>query len=205
MVGKENPLWWSVLLPPFFLLSSFFVGPGMIIVESTLAGKAFNHKVDIPVLRGLARISGGAMLLYLILKIADMAVKGTFANAFAFDLPSIMFLSELAFGVILPIIIAFSSLSSTRTGLIWFGILDVAGIVLNRFDVVFTGMGKYLNQYGGHYFPAWTEFVVSLGLVSIACLAYLFIVENFNIIGHQGSESVDGVMTENVDYYSTAK
>ncbi|WP_434511106.1 NrfD/PsrC family molybdoenzyme membrane anchor subunit [Desulfitobacterium sp. AusDCA] len=197
MVGKENPLWWSVLLPPFFLLSSFFVGPGMIIIESSLTGKAFDHHVDISVLRGLVRISGGAMLLYLLLKLVDMAVKGTFPNVFAFDFPSIMFLIELFFGVIIPIIIAFSSMSGTRKGLLWFGILDVAGVILNRFNVLFTGMGKYLNQYGGHYFPAWTEIIVSLGLTSIACLIYLFIVENFNIINHSGSESMNGDMTGN--------
>ncbi|AET70344.1 polysulfide reductase [Desulfosporosinus orientis DSM 765] len=205
MVGKENPLWWSVFLPPFFLLSSFFVGAGMIIVESTLAGKAFNHQVDISVLRGLARISGGAMILYLVLKVVDIAVKGTLANVFAFDLPSILFLCELVFGVIIPIIIAFSSLSSTRKGLIWFGILNVAGVVLNRFDVVFTGLGKHLNQHGGYYFPAWTEFIVSLGLVSIACLAYLFIVENFNIIEHQGTEHDKGIINDDEDFAVTAK
>ncbi|WP_019851426.1 NrfD/PsrC family molybdoenzyme membrane anchor subunit [Desulfitobacterium sp. PCE1] len=192
MVGKVNVLWWSPLLPVFFLLSSFFVGAGMIIIESSLAGKALNHQVDTSVLRGLVRISGGAMILYLILKIADMSVRGTFAHAFAFDLPSMMFLSELVLGCILPIIIAFSSLSSTRKGLIGFGILTVAGVVMNRFDVLFTGMGSYLNQYGGHYFPAWTEIIVSLGLVSIACLAYLFIAENFNILWHHKSESVEG-------------
>ncbi|EGW38681.1 NrfD/PsrC family molybdoenzyme membrane anchor subunit [Desulfosporosinus sp. OT] len=205
MVGKENILWWSVFLPPFFLLSSFFVGAGMIVIESSLAGKALDHKVDNSVLRGLVRISGGAMLLYLILKIVDIAVKGTLSNVFAFDLPSIMFLIELVFGVIIPIIIAFSSLSGTRKGLLWFGILDVAGVILNRFNVVFTGLGKYLNQHGGHYSPAWTEIVVSLGLVSIACLAYLFIAENFNIMGHHGSESVEGVMIDGIDYASTAK
>lgn len=204
-VGKVNPLWWSAFLPLFFLLSSFFVGAGMIIIESALAGKAFGHKIDISVLSGLARISGGAMVLYLIFKIVDVALKGTFANVFAFDLPSIMFLSELVFGVIIPIIIAFSSLSSTRKGLLWFAILNVAGVILNRFDVVFAGMGNYLNQYGGSYFPAWTEIIVSLGLVSIACLVYLFIVENFNIIGHQESEPVEDVMTEDYDYASTAK
>jgi len=205
MVGKVNPLWWSGFLPLFFLLSSFFVGAGMIIIESSLAGKALDHKVDSSVLRGLARISGGAMTVYLIVKIVDVALRGTLANVFAFDLPSIMFLSELVFGVIIPIIIAFSSLSSTRKGLMWFGILNVAGVILNRFDVVFAGMSKYLNQYGGHYFPAWTEIIVSLGLVSLACLAYLFIAENFNIIGHQGSEPVEDVMIENRDYASTAK
>ncbi len=204
-VGKVNPLWWSAFLPLFFLLSSFFVGAGMIIIESTLAGKALSHKVDISVLRGLAKISGGAMVLYLIFKIVDMVVRGTFANVFAFDLPSILFLSELVFGVIIPIIIAFSSLSSTRKGLIWFAVLNVSGVILNRFDVVFTGMGTYLNQYGGHYFPAWTEVIVSLGLVSIACLAYLFIAENFNILEHQKSEPVEDIMTDDTNYATTAK
>ena len=162
----------------------------MIIIESSLAGKALNHQVDTSVLQGLVRISGGAMILYVILKIADMSVRGTFAHVLAFDLPSIMFLAELILGCILPIIIAFSSLSGTRKGLIGFGILTVAGVVMNRFDVLFTGMGSYLNQHGGHYFPAWTEVIVSLGLVSIACLAYLFIAENFNILGHHESEAV---------------
>ncbi|SDH32638.1 NrfD/PsrC family molybdoenzyme membrane anchor subunit [Desulfosporosinus hippei] len=205
MVGKVNPLWWTAFLPVFFLLSSFFVGAGMIVIESTLAGKALNHKVEIPVLRGLVKISAGAMILYMMLKITDMVVRGTFANAFAFDLPSIMFLSELTFGVIIPIIIAFSSLSSTRKGLIWFGILTVSGVVMNRFDVLFTGMGKYLNQYGGSYVPAVSEFVVSLGLVSIACLAYLFLAENFNILGGHGSEHADDIEIKDGKYASTAK
>lgn len=200
MVGKEDMLWWSVLLPPFFLLSSFFVGPGMIVVESSLSNLAFSHRPEIPVLRGLVKIAGGAMLLYLILKIVDMAVKGTFAAAFAFDFQSIMFLLELGLGVVVPIIIAFSSMSGTRNGLLWFGILDVFGVVMNRFNVVFTGMGQYLNRDGGYYFPAWTEFVVSLGLVSIACLVYLFIVENFSILEHRGDEPTAGVMTEDGRY-----
>ncbi|NLI93304.1 MAG: Ni/Fe-hydrogenase cytochrome b subunit [Peptococcaceae bacterium] len=200
MVGKLDILWWSVLLPPFFLLSSFFVGPGMIVLETSLSGKAFHHQVEVPVLRGLVRISASVMILYLLLKIADMAVKGTFAKAFALDFTSIMFLAELVFGVLIPIFIAFSSAANTRKGLILFGMLDVGGVILNRFNVVFTGLGGYLNQYGGHYFPAWTEFAVSAGLVSIACLLYLFITENFSIIDHRGAEPVKGVMTEHGKY-----
>lgn len=200
MVGKLDPLWWSILLPPFFLLSSFFVGPGMIALETSLSGKAFNHQVEVPVLRGLVRISGGVMIVYLAMKIIDLAVRGMFAKAFAFDFVSIMFLLELGLGVVVPIIIAFSSLANSRKWLIIFGLLNVGGVVLNRFNVVFTGMGEYLNRYGGHYFPAWTEFAVSLGLVSIACLVYLFIAENFSILDHRGSEPVKGVMTEHGKY-----
>jgi Ni/Fe-hydrogenase subunit HybB-like protein len=200
MVGKLDPLWWSILLPPFFLLSSFFVGPGMIVLESSLSGKAFNHHVDPKVLKGLIRISASVMILYLALKIIDILAYNKIANVFAFNFTSVMYLIELVFGVIIPILIAFSGAAGTRKGQIIFGLLSVGGVIMNRFDVVLTGMGNYLNQYGGHYFPAWTEFVVSAGLVSIACLIYLFIAENFSIVDHRGSEPVKGVMTEHGKY-----
>lgn len=199
MVGKLDPLWWSVLLPPFFLLSSFFVGPGMIVLEGRLSGQAFNHKVDSGVIKGLIKIAGVAMVVYLVLKVVDLAVSGEVANAFAFNFPSTMFLIELVFGVVIPIGIAFSKASGTQNGQLVFGLLTVAGVIMNRFNVVMTGMGQYLNHYGGHYFPAVTEFIVSAGLVSIACLAYLFIVENFSILEHR-EEPITGIMTEHGRY-----
>lgn len=200
MVGKLDPLWWSVLLPPFFLLSSFFVGPGMIALESTLSGKAFNHKVDTSVLRGLIRISGGTMIVYLAMKIIDLVIAGELSRVFTFNFVSTMFLIELVLGVVIPIFIAFSPAVNTRKGIITFGLLSVGGVIMNRFNVVMTGMGEYINASGGYYFPAWTEFVVSAGLVSIACLLYLFIAENFSILDHRGSEPVKGVMTGHGKY-----
>lgn len=200
MVGKLDPLWWSVLLPLFFLLSSLFVGPGMIALESTLSGRAFNHQVDTDVIKGLIRISGVIMIAYLALKIVDLGAAGEFGNAFAFTFVSNMFLLELGLGVLLPIFIAFSNFAGTQKGQILFGLFTVGGVVLNRFNVVMTGMGEYINAFGGSYFPAWTEFIVSAGLVSIACLLYLFIAENFSIMDHRGSEPVKGIMTEHGKY-----
>lgn len=200
MVGKLDPLWWSWLLPPFFLLSSFFVGPGMIVLESRLSSKAFNHQVDPSVTRGLIRISGAVMIVYLAMKIIDLAVAGEMAKAFAFDFVSIMFLIELGLGVLVPILIAFSNASSTSKGQVLFGLLTVGGVVMNRFNVVMTGMGDYLSASGTTYFPAWTEFVVSAGLVSIACLGYLFIAENFHILHRNMSEQAPVMITKNDEF-----
>lgn len=200
MVGKLDPLWWSMLLPAFFLMSSFFVGPAMIALESSIAGKALKHEVEIPVLRGLVKIAGGVMIAYLAIKVIDLVIRGQIAKVFAFDFVSIMFLLEIGLGVVIPIFIAFSVVSSTRKGILLFGGLTVAGVIMNRFNVVITGMGEYVNAYGGYYFPAWTEFVVSAGLVAIACLLYLFIAENFSIVDHRGSEPIKGVQIEHGKY-----
>ncbi|AEF94897.1 Polysulphide reductase NrfD [Desulfotomaculum nigrificans CO-1-SRB] len=182
MVDKLYPLWWSPYIGLMFLISSFFVGPAMICVETTLAGRAYNHEVPIPVLRGLVRISGVFMIIYLVLKFYDLANRGVFNLMFAGNLEGNLFLAEIILGVLIPIFIAFSGASSTRKGLLTFGILVSGGVILNRMNVVFTGMSKAL---GGWYFPSIMEWAVSIGLVSLGCLAYCFIAENFNILEHE--------------------
>lgn len=182
MVDKLYPLWWSPYIGLMFLMSSFFVGPAMICVETTLAGKAFKHEVPIPVLRGLVRISGVFMVMYLALKLYDLANRGVFNLMFKGNLEGNLFLLEVILGVIIPIIIAFSGMSGTRKGLITFGVLVSGGLIFNRMNVVFTGMSAAL---GGWYFPSIMEWAVSIGLVCIGTLVYCFIVENFNILGHE--------------------
>ncbi|MEW6695884.1 MAG: NrfD/PsrC family molybdoenzyme membrane anchor subunit [Bacillota bacterium] len=178
---KLYPLWWSTLIPYFFLISSFFVGPAMICVESTLAGRAFNHKVPVEVLRGLAKIGGWFMILYLIMKIFDMSSRNVWNLVFAGNLEGNLFLLEIVLGVIVPILIVFSGMSATRSGLFIYGLLVSGGVILNRMNVVFTGMS---GTAGSSYFPSIWEWSVSIGLIAIGVLAYCFIVENFKILGH---------------------
>lgn len=181
MVDKLYPLWWSPIIFLFFLMSSFFVGPAMICVETTLAGKAYDHWVPIPILRKLIRISGYAMIVYLILKIYDLTSRGVFGLMFSGTYEANMFLIEIIFGIIVPIIIAFTGLSASRSGLFIFGLLVSCGVVLNRMNVVIIGM---IRSTGVSYVPSIWEFIVSAGLVAMGVLAYCFIVENFRILEH---------------------
>ncbi|AQS58193.1 NrfD/PsrC family molybdoenzyme membrane anchor subunit [Desulforamulus ferrireducens] len=182
MVDKLYPLWWSPIIFLFFLISSFFVGPAMICVETTLAGKAYDHWIPIPILRKLVRISAYAMILYLILKIVDLTNRGVLGLAFSGTFEANWFLIEMIFGVIIPIIIAFSGFSNSRSGLLTFGLLVSLGVVLNRMNVVITGM---IRSTGVSYIPSAGEFIVSAGLVAMGVLAYCFVVENFRILEHE--------------------
>lgn len=179
-VGKLYPLWWSMLLPLFFLMSSFFVGPAMVTVESMLAGRALGHKPDLGVLQSLIKIAGYIMLVYLGLKVGDLVYRGTLGLAFMGNLEGNMFLLEMVGGIIIPIIICFSpKLRNSAAGLMSFSVLVVAGVILNRMNVVFTGMAGYM---GGFYFPSLIEWTVSISLMAMGVLAYLFVVENFSIL-----------------------
>jgi Ni/Fe-hydrogenase subunit HybB-like protein len=177
--GKLHPLWWSPIIFAYFFLSSFFVGPAMVAVESMLADKSFGHKTPIHVLKSLARIGGAVMLLYLILKIGDLVIHNKIGLLFDGSFESIAFIAELGIGVVIPILIVFSPLSNIRGWIVTYGLLASFGVFFNRINVVVTGM---IRDAGSIYYPALTEIAVSVGLVSAGILAYMFLCENFNIL-----------------------
>ncbi len=183
-VHKLYPLWWSSFIPLFFLMSSFFVGPAMICVESILAGKAFNHKTPVTVLHGLAKISCYGMMAYLVLKIYDLLERGVFGLMFLGNLEGNLFLIEIIFGLLIPMAIVFSKKGKTRSGLLIYGLLVSSGVVLNRLNIVLVGM----SANGGIYIPSVWECAVSVGLLAFGCLAYCFVVENFRVFGHDEEE-----------------
>lgn len=181
MVDKLHPLWWSPIIFFQFLISSFFVGPAMIAVETALAGRAFNHKVPMSVLNGLIRISGYAMLVYLALKFGSIIAEGKVSYLFEGSFESLFFWIEVGFGVIVPLIICFSPLIKRRGWVATFGALVASGVILNRYNVVVTGM---VTSTGVSYWPSLPELTITIGLVAMGVLAYLFICENFRIIEH---------------------
>ena len=185
MNGKLHPLWYSPYIFAFFFLSSFFVGPAMIAVESILAYGAYRHLTPLPVLRTLARIGGAIMLVYLALRFADLYTHGKLPLLWDKSYESYAFLFEIGIGIVIPLVIVFSSLANYRFWLIVYGFLTVFGVILNRMNVVVTGM---IRETGSVYYPAVTEILVSVGLVAGGILAYMFLCENFNIFGDEAHE-----------------
>jgi Ni/Fe-hydrogenase subunit HybB-like protein len=184
-VNKLHPLWWSPFLPAFFFMSSFFVGPAMICVESTLAGRAYQHKVPLKVLRGLGQIGGGMMIVYFAFKMYDMIDRGNLPLLFQGSLEGNLFLAEMVIGIIIPVIMIFTKLTKSYQGLFIYGMLVSAGVVLNRVDVSLVGMA---GKAATGYFPTVWEFATSVGFTAIGCLLYCFIADNFRILGHEETE-----------------
>ncbi|MDR3182214.1 MAG: polysulfide reductase NrfD [Planctomycetaceae bacterium] len=182
MDGRLHPLWFSPIIFVFFFLSSFFVGPAMIAVESMLSYLCYKHVTPLPVMRSLARIGGAVMLLYLGLKIGDLAYHNELPLLWAGDYESLIFIAELGIGVVLPLLIVFSPLANSRGWLIVYGLLTSFGVLFNRLNVVITGMAR---DTGSIYYPALTEITVSVGLVTGGVLVYMFLCENFNILGEE--------------------
>lgn len=193
--GRLDPLWWSMLLPPFFLLSSFFVGPAMATVESFLSSRSHGGRPPVRILAEMVRLAGLVMVGYLCLKVGELAWRGVLLEAFNGSVASNMFLLELGLGVLLPAVLFLGNGIRHRPArLVTAASLVVLGVALNRANVVFTGMLS--SAKGASYIPSLGETGLTVGLVAAGILAYLFIMENFPIHAPDDVAASEAVVAE---------
>lgn len=181
MKGRLHPLWWSQMLPWFFLITSFYVGQAIVILESIWSAHSFGCEVNRNVLCQLSKISAWIMLGYFLFKFADLARLGELQFVLTPSFESLFFLFEMLCGVLLPAFLAFTAWGHTKTGLLAFSLLSIFGVVMSRVNVVFTGMYR---ACGPGYRPSFVEWGITIGLLGAIGLAYIFIVENFRIFLH---------------------
>lgn len=181
-LGKLNELWWTMLLPILYYSSAVAVGPAMVTCETALAGRFFRHDWDEAAMTYLAKWSGYVMTFYAVLRVSDLLVRGQLGPLFALNTVSLMCLLELGIGCFLPLWFFWSyklrGREMTKSMIVRNAVLMVLGVALNRGNVVFTGMAE---AAGASYFPSAAELFLSLGLISVGILIYLFIVENFDV------------------------
>jgi len=161
---KLHPLWYSPLLPVFFFTSAIAAGLAMVIVESYLCQRAFNHHLEMDLLEPLGRAMVVVLSVYGILRLQDLARRGALAGLSRPDYEGTMFLLEMALGVLLPILLlAIPRVRAKQPGLVTGAFLVVLGFVMNRLNVSVTGMER---AAGVAYFPSWMEIALSLALVA---------------------------------------
>lgn len=185
--GKLHPLWYSVLLPVFFLLSAVFAGISMVIFESTITHKVFRRqlkhfdqeKFDKQTI-GLGKAAASGLFIYFILKIFDVAHSNNWAYL---NTPyGYWYLLEVLGFVLLPALLFTHAARKDNAKLVRFtGFLTVIGVILNRLNVSIIAYNWYV-PFSQKYYPAWTEIALSAGVVTMLILAYRFIVNRMAIM-----------------------
>jgi Ni/Fe-hydrogenase subunit HybB-like protein len=178
--GRLDPLWWSMLLPLFFLMSSFFVGPAMVTVENFLAARPHHRRPPLLILRQMVRVSGWLMLAYFVMKVADLTFRGMWPRLFDGSTASNLYLIEVVVGIFIPMVMFLSrGVRHSSRLLVTAASLTVFGVALSRANVVFTGMAA--QAHGASYFPSGGELAITAGLVAAGVLLYAFVCDNFPI------------------------
>lgn len=179
---KLNHLWYSPILPQMFYISAIAAGLTMVSFESILSSRALGRGYEMDVLQGLARGARITLILYLIVKIGDIIIRGSYTLLGA-NTATFFWMLEILAGVILPIILySIKVVRESIIGLRTAASLVLGGVLLNRFDVnFFTQAGT-----GSFYFPAVWEFLVTIGLVALAVMLYRLAVMHLPVF-HEGA------------------
>jgi Ni/Fe-hydrogenase subunit HybB-like protein len=177
MPSKLHPIWYTPLLPLFFFLSAVTVGLAMVIIEASLSARAFKRPLELRLLSQLARAIPYLLGVYLIVRLADLAVAGELALTVQPTQFALLFWVELLIGWVAPLLLlANARLRQQPNWLLAGAGLVVLGVVINRFNVSLLALGHLTDQ---PYFPSIGEFAISLGIISAGVLAFALVARLF--------------------------
>jgi formate dehydrogenase iron-sulfur subunit len=175
MPDKLGPQWWSPVMPISFFLSSIAAGAALVIVVEIWIAKAWKRSLQITQLAALGKITFWSLLVYLLFRLGDMAIRGQFASAFEGKLGA-LFATEIVLGGILPLALLARAPQRAQPNLLLLGaLLTTLGVVFNRVNVVVLAMqlkGPMPQVAPETYSPSIFEWGISVGL--IAATIFLF-------------------------------
>lgn len=190
LTGKKlHPLWSTPLLPLLFLVSSVGMGFAAVVFESTLSSRAFRRPRESAMLAGLAKAMIPILLIFAILRVADLALRGRLGLLFVADRHALLFWLEMGL-FLAPVFMLRRETQRLDPGSLFrAAMLMIAAGGLYRFDtflLVFHPGAQYA------YFPSVVETLTTVGIVAFEVLAYIVIVRRFPILSGAPRPAVQG-------------
>ncbi len=156
------------------------MGYAVVVFESTLAGALFRRSHDDDHARSaVERVAAWGSLLFVALRLGDLALRGRFGLALQGDLKSVLFWIENAL-VLAPFLLVFGRARRYDARRLFHGaLLVILGGALYRFD---TYLVAFDPGPGWSYFPSVAETLITVGLVALEGVVYIALVTRFPIL-----------------------
>jgi len=184
---KLSAIWYTPWLPLVFFVSSVMAGMAMVIVEATLSAKFFGRKPELELLQGLGKGLSWAILVYLALRAVDLVVNGGGAQLFMATPQAYAFWIEVGVGLLIPLAILLTpEYAASGRGLFWASLMVVVGLIVHRLNVAVVGI---FSEYEVTYYPSWMEIAVTVGLVSLGTLVFVWVCRYFPIFHEEHSRT----------------
>src|SRR3954447_12863187 len=139
MPTKLAAQWWSPVMPIYFFLSSIAAGTGLVIVIEAWIAKGWKRRVNVLQLGAMGQITFWSLLVYLVFRLGDLALRGQLAGAFSGGLGA-LFASEVLIGGVLPLALLIRARQASVRVLVAGASLATLGVVFNRINVVLLAM-----------------------------------------------------------------
>lgn len=179
MSPRLHPLWYSMLLPVFFLISSLAAGIALVLIGAILSRWIFHNTLTARQIEKLGWLLPWILGIYLSLKMGELLIAEELHLLFSSGTLSLLFWIELLVGVILPIILF--SIKKARLSRAWTltgALLVATGVALNRFNVSWFAIQPIGDV---RYSPSWMEITILAGVFSGVLLVYTLIAQYFPV------------------------
>jgi Ni/Fe-hydrogenase subunit HybB-like protein len=187
MGGQVHPLWQTPMLPLIYLLSAITLGYGVILFESCVTASAYRRQIEVPLLNPMARVMLGIMAFYLVVRFADLLVRGVLGHAFQLNVAALSFWIENACFIAPFLLIRTVEARRNPARLFVAGLAVMLGGILlrlNGFLIAFdTGPGW-------SYFPSVPEMLVTIGVFAANVLGYIIITRRFPVLPREDTTAL---------------
>lgn len=171
MPHRLDGLWYTPILPLLFFISSVMAGLSLTMFAYPLASTILGRQVKPEVLRGLATGEAWVTLLYLLLKLVDLGLRGQLPNLLSFGPMSQLLGLELGLGAAIPVFLLIIPALRAQRWSQWLGAgLIMFGVLLNRFNA--TMFGQTPPPGTPPYSPHLIEWLTTFGILAGAALAW---------------------------------
>jgi len=178
---KLSPLWNTTLLPLLFLVSVIIMGYAIVAFEAILSSAGFRRPYETTLLNKLSGIMWVLLLVYLVIRFADLIMRGQLGLALAGDLNGTMFIIENILFVV-PVIILASRANRNNPRLLFIAAMSMllAGTIF-RINTYLIG---YDPGRGWSYFPSVSEIMITVGIFAFEIMVYLIFVKKLPILSN---------------------
>jgi Ni/Fe-hydrogenase subunit HybB-like protein len=177
--NQIHPLWQAGwLMPLLYLMTASMLGFCAVIFEATASAVGFKRHLETPVIGHVCDVLWKLVIVYLVLRVAQLVYSGALSTAFVADTQALWFWIEMILFIV-PTVMLAPKAARRHPGKLFLGavLLMVAGMV-QRVNAFLIG---YMTGDGWNYFPSFTELVVTLGLIAMEILAYIVISRRFPV------------------------
>jgi Ni/Fe-hydrogenase subunit HybB-like protein len=176
---KLHPLWHTPLIPLLFLISCIGMGYAVVVWESAVSSAMFKRERETSMLTSLAGVMIFVNLIYLVIRFADIILRGKTGLMFTSGFLSVMFWIEIALFAVPIYMFSGTRRQDFRTLFNGAFLLMLAGSVY-RFNAYIVAFNPGPNW---NYFPSIPELFITFGVVALEIALYIYIVKTFPILG----------------------
>jgi Ni/Fe-hydrogenase subunit HybB-like protein len=178
IAGKKlSPLWWTPMMPLFFLITAITMGYAFVIFESSITTLRHKTPDEGHLLARITALFPWIIGVFLVLRFGDLGYRGQLGLVFKGNLNSAMFMIENLLYIV-PVAVALKPGWKSKRTLFFLSLcLILAGSVyrLNTYIIGFNPGNQWI------YFPAASEILITLGIVSVEVMAYLWFIKRLPV------------------------